>query len=51
MAIITMRNEIVKKFGKDSFEGGYIQHLFANRDPKWVEDAYKKFMAKGYTKR
>jgi len=51
MATISMRNEVIKKFGKDSFEGGYIQHLFANRDAKWVEDAYKKFMAKDYVKR
>lgn len=49
MATIEMRNDIFEKFGKDSFEGHYIQHLFADRDAEWVEEAYKKLLIKYYS--
>ena len=51
MATITMKNTIVRKFGKDSFEAGYIQYLFARRDASWVKSAYDKMMAVDYQAR
>lgn len=44
MTAQTMRDAIVNKFGKDSWEAGYAQHLFADRGTEWLERYYQKVM-------
>lgn len=46
MTAKAMRDAIVEKFGKDSFEAGFAQHLFADRGIEFLQDYYKKVLTK-----
>jgi hypothetical protein len=46
MALIEKKNEIINLYGKDSFEAGYIQYVFANRPSDWFEEVYEDLKAK-----
>lgn len=39
-----MRDAIVEKYGKESFEAGYAQHLFADRGTEWLRRYYLTVM-------
>lgn len=45
MTIITMKQEIIVKFGKDSFEAGYAQYIFSKRSTETFIAVYEKLMA------
>ncbi len=40
MSAIEMRDAIISKYGKDSFEGGYIQYVFSHHSTKFLESVY-----------
>lgn len=44
MTDIQMRDAIIAKFGKNSCEAGYAQHLFADRGAEWLASYYNKIM-------
>lgn len=44
--IITMKQEIIVKFGKDSFEAGYAQYIFSKRSTETFVEVYEKLMEK-----
>jgi hypothetical protein len=46
MALVNMKNEIIRKYGEDSFEAGYAQYVFANRSSEYFERVYKDLMGK-----
>ena len=46
MAIIKMRDEVIAAYGKDSYEAGYIQYVFANRETDWFITVYNELMSK-----
>lgn len=46
MTAYQMKNEITAKFGADSFENHYAQHLFADRGEDWLERYYKQVMGR-----
>jgi hypothetical protein len=46
MALINMKNEVIAKYGEDSFEAGYICHIFAKRSTEYFLDVYRELMGK-----
>lgn len=50
MSLITMRDEVIAKFGADSFEAGYIQYSFSHHSTDWFIGNYKRLMDSNYTK-
>jgi len=46
MALINMKNEVIAKYGKDSFEAGYIQYVFSKRSTETFYQVYKDLMKK-----
>ena len=46
MALINMKNEVVAKYGEDSFEAGYISYVFAKRSTEYFLDVYRDLMGK-----
>lgn len=46
MTIITMKQEIIVKFGKDSFEAGYAQYIFSKRSTETFIAVYERLMDK-----
>lgn len=44
MSIIAMKQEIIVKFGKDSFEAGYAQYIFSKRSTEVFIHVYQKLM-------
>lgn len=46
MTIITMKQEIIVKFGKDSFEAGYAQYVFSKRSTETFIAVYEQLMGK-----
>ena len=46
MALINMKNEVVAKYGEDSFEAGYICHVFAKRSTEYFLNVYRDLMGK-----
>lgn len=46
MSAITMRDAIIRKYGKDSFEAGYIQWVFSRRSTETLWTVYKKLICK-----
>lgn len=42
--IITMKQEIIVKFGEDSFEAGYAQYVFSKRSTETFIEVYEKLM-------
>lgn len=45
MTIITMKQEIIVKFGENSFEAGYAQYIFSKRSTETFIAVYEKLMA------
>lgn len=46
MSLIAMKEEVIKKFGEGSFEAGYIQHCYTDRDTGFFIEAYARLMNK-----
>ena len=46
MSLINMKDEVINKFGKDSFEAGYIQHCFSYRGTDFFIEVYDRMMKK-----
>ena len=46
MALINMKNEVIEKYGRDSFEAGYIQFVFARRSSDYFIRVYNDLMGK-----
>lgn len=44
MTIITMKQEIIVKFGQDSFEAGYAQYIFSKRSTETFIAVYERLM-------
>lgn len=43
--IMTMRDEIKDRYGADSYEFGWAQFVFANRDTEYFLRVYDQLMA------
>ena len=46
MALINMKNEVIAKYGENSFEAGYIQFVFARRPSDYFIKVYQDLMGK-----
>jgi hypothetical protein len=46
MSAISMRDTIIRKYGKDSFEAGYIQWVFSRRSTETLWSVYKDLICK-----
>jgi hypothetical protein len=46
MALINMKNEVITKYGEDSFEAGYISYVFAKRSTEYFLNVYRDLMGK-----
>lgn len=44
--LIKMRDEVIAKYGADSFEAGYIQHVFAKRSAEYFHYVYQTLMGR-----
>lgn len=42
--LMEMKQEVINKYGKDSFEAGYIQHVFSRRSTEMFLRVYKELM-------
>jgi len=45
MSAISMRDAIIRKYGKDSFEAGYIQWVFSRRSTETLWSVYKDLIS------
>lgn len=48
MSLIAMRDAVIEKYGKGSFEAGYIQFAFARRETNYFIATYEKLMSDKY---
>jgi len=44
MALVQMKNEVINKYGKDSYEAGYIQWVFSKRSTECFLRIYHQLM-------
>lgn len=42
--LIKMKEQVIAKYGRDSFEAGYIQHVFANRPTDYFKYVATKYL-------
>lgn len=44
--LINMKERVIAKYGKGSFEAGYIQHVFANRSTEYFKRVCADLLSK-----
>ena len=51
MAELTiMKEQVIAKYGRNSFEAGYIQHVFARRPAEYFKKVCTELLIKGAKK-
>ena len=44
MALVQMKNEVINKYGENSYEAGYIQWIFSKRSTEYFLRVYHQLM-------
>lgn len=44
MSLVAMRDEVINKYGKDSYQAGYIQYCFSHHETPWFLRVYRELM-------
>lgn len=44
MSLVAMRDKVIEKYGKDSYQAGYIQYCFSHHETPWFLRVYWELM-------